>query len=198
VENRNPAIVVVTETGSVTRHADLASVQEVDTTRRLVVAPPAFRPWETTHFRDLSPVSIPFFEESLWFGMYPGWLEVFDPPRRSLSPTSNAFYVARSHNKHLGWLLQVLPPHGRTSRHGHNRKQERFVRLAGAVRLGRSTGYHDEHDALIEPGEHHHLRAGEEASLMLLVIQWVNPERENGLNPLCMEDHHYQPDPLWF
>ncbi len=112
--------------------------------------------------------------------------QLFPSPKRSLSAASGALYLGRSRAKADGRLLQLLPPHVRTSRHFHKVKTERFLNLAGACLMGVDemeldvTGC----DYTVYPGTPHYLRTTGQPALNLLVISGLP-------DPLSMDDHHY-------
>lgn len=167
----------------------------------LIAAPHAERPWDWDQCRDLEPIVIPFLDTQVWVGARRGSLTVFPDPKVSLSVGngSGAIYLARSADKERGWLLQVLPPATRTSRHLHRSKSERFIPLFGGCRLGLGDGYSNLHPGesmSVPAGVFHHLRAEGEAALNLLIIRWSDGTN-HATDPLVMEDHHYEAHPLW-
>lgn len=137
-------------------------------------------------------VEVPFFEQTICLA-HRGTLHVYDEPKRSLSTSSGAVYLARSADKDLGWLLQLLPPWAHTSRHHHALKTERFINLAGSCLMG--VGEKEvvavRSDQIVEPETSHYLRTLAEPALNLLIISG-HPD------PLSMDDHHYEPFPLSF
>jgi len=59
-----------------------------------------------------------------------GW-EVYADPRLSPSEQSGAMYCAQAEIGSFGFLLQLLPPHSKTSEHWHEERREFYYLLAG-------------------------------------------------------------------
>lgn len=114
----------------------------------------------------------------------------FPKPKPSLSATSGALYLGRSIEKARGWLLQLLPPDVRTSRHYHECKEERFINLAGSCVLGLGDREIDATslDIVVKPLRVHYLRTSAQPALNVLIITG-HPD------PLSLADHHYVPFP---
>ncbi|MFH1171430.1 MAG: hypothetical protein V1778_02740 [bacterium] len=181
----------------------LVADMSVDAGHVLVAVPSRDRPWGLPGFIGFTPITVPFLESAVWFATKPGVLHAHEAPHPSFSSGrgSEAIYIGRSANKDDGWLVQVVPPHGRTSRHHHKRKRERFIPLFGTCRVGLAEGYQKLSPGLdleVAPPTTHHLRTDEHAALNLLIIQWIDGEAPEGVDPLAMEDHNYEPYPLWF
>lgn len=72
-------------------------------------------------------------QERLFFALR-GW-EVFDDPRKSASPTSEAIYLAQSKKPRHGLLLKFLAPGSRTSSHYHKSFGEVYYLIAGQAKI---------------------------------------------------------------
>lgn len=114
--------------------------------------------------------------------------------RKAKSPGSDAIYLARSEDKMEGLLLQMLPPHSKTSRHYHKTKTETFHAMEEGFLVnanGKSSGFPPSTFVTIEPNVVHQLYTDYKPALTLLLV-------EGDPKGLSMDDHNYiEQQALW-